>query len=158
MPEATTAIMRDGEERVLFELFSAVRSEELGMTAWDAQLRDRILRMQFTAQRRSYHEQYPGIVERFIVRDGTPIGWMMIDDSGEALCCVDLAIMPAERRKGIATGTLRALQEEAAATDRPLVLSVLRLNAAALSLYDRLGFRPVGGNDSHVLLEWRQTR
>jgi len=158
MPAATTAIMRDGEERVLFELFTAVRSEELGMTGWDAPLRDQILRMQFTAQRRSYHEQYPGIVERFILRDGTPIGWLMIDDSGEALRCVDLAIMPAERRKGVATNTLRALQEEAAATDRPLVLSVMRMNAAALALYDRLGFRSVGGNDSHVLLEWRQTR
>ena len=77
---------------------------------------------------------------------------------GAALRCVDLAIVSAERRKGVATGTLRALQEEAAATDRPLVLSVLRLNAPALALYDRLGFRCVGGNDSHVLLEWRQTR
>ena len=158
MLEATTAIVRDGEEPVLFELFSAVRSGELGMADWDAQLRDQILRMQFTAQRRSYYEQYPGMVERFILRDGAPIGWMMIDDSGGALRCVDLAIMPAERRKGVAIGTLRALQEEAAATDRPLVLSVLRMNAAALALYDRLGFRPVGGNDSHVCLEWRQTR
>lgn len=150
--------MKDGEEPVLFELFSAVRSADLGMADWDARLRDQILRMQFTAQRRSYREQHPAIVERFILRDGVPVGWLMIDDGGAALRCIDLAVVPAERRKGVAGGTLRALQEEAAATDRAVVLSVLRMNAPALALYERLGFRPVGGNDSHVLLEWRHTR
>lgn len=155
MPSFTTKAIGADDEAIFFGLYSAVRSEELGMQSWDAPLRDQILRLQFAAQRNGHRQQYPGIVERFILRDGRAIGWIMVSHDA-AIRCVDLAILPEERRRGAATRALRHLQEEAAATGQPLVLSVLRANAPALALYDRLGFQPVGGNELHVFLEWRE--
>lgn len=155
MPSVTTKIIGADDEVIFFALYSAVRSEELGMQAWDAPLRDQILRLQFAAQRNGYRQQYPGIVEQFILRDGRCIGWIMVS-LDDAIRCVDLAILPEERRRGAATRALRHLQEQAAATGQSLVLSVLRTNAPALALYDRLGFQAVGENESHVFLEWRQ--
>ena len=155
MPSFTTRIIGADDEAIFFALYSAVRSEELGMQMWDAPLRDQILRLQFAAQRSSHRQQYPAIVEQFILRDGRAIGWMMVNHDA-AIRCVDLAIIPEERRRGAATLALRHLQEQAAATGEPLVLSVLRTNVPALALYDRLGFQPVGENELHVFLEWRE--
>ena len=155
MATTTTVPIHAGEEPVFFRLFAAVRSEELGMQAWDATLRDQMLRLQFSAQRRGYRDQYPALVERFILRDGLPVGWIVTDRSGAAVRCVDIAIVSDERRKGVASSVLRELQEEAAATGRPVAMSAVRTNAPALALYDRLGFQPVGETDVHIFLEWR---
>jgi len=156
MPTFTTATMGADEDPIFLALYNAVRSEELGMQAWDPVLRDQILQLQFVAQRSSYRQQDPAIVEQFILRDGRAIGWIMVSRSGDAVRCLDVAILPEERRRGAATRTLRGLQEEAAARAVPLMLSVLRTNAPALGLYDRLGFHVVGERASHVFLEWRE--
>lgn len=158
MPTFTTATMGDEEDQTFFALYNAVRSEELAMQAWDPVLRDQILRLQFVAQRSSYRKQDPAMAEQFILRDGRAIGWIMISRSVAEVRCVDVAILPGERRRGAASQAIRGLQDEAAARAVPLVLSVLRANASALALYHRLGFQSVGGNDSHVFLEWRQVQ
>lgn len=157
MPTFTTRSIEGDEEPIFFSLYSAVRAEELGMQAWDASLRGQILRLQFAAQRGGYRQQFPGIVEQFILRDGRPIGWIMVSH-GEAVRCVDLAVLSEERRRGAATRALGDLQEQAAASGVPLVLSVLRTNAAALALYDRLGFERAGESETHVFLEWRRAQ
>lgn len=138
-----------------FDLFSRVRAEELGMQAWDPQLRDQMLRLQDQAQRRGYLAQFPSSDTRLILRKGEPIGWLIVDRSGATLHCVDIAVVPEARNQGVATWVWRTLQDEAAATARPLVLTVLRTNVRALALYVRLGFRVVGETDAHVLMEWR---
>ena len=154
----TTATMGDDEDQAFFALYSAVRSEELAMQDWDPVLRDQILRLQFVAQRNSYRKQDPAMAEQFILRDGRAIGWIMISRSVADVRCVDVAILPGERRQGAASQVLRGLQDEAAARAVPVVLSVLRTNASALALYHRLGFQSVGENDSHLFLEWRQAQ
>jgi len=155
VPSFTTKNIDADGEAVFFGLFSAVRAEELGMQSWDPILRDQILRLQFAAQRSAYRQQFPGLVEQFIMRDGQPIGWIMVS-RGEAVRCVDLAILGEERRRGAATRVLRDMQDEAASSGVPLVLSVLRTNAAAIALYNRLGFLPAGKNESHTFMEWRR--
>jgi ribosomal protein S18 acetylase RimI-like enzyme len=137
-----------------FELFKRVRVDELGMHTWDAQLRDQILRLQAEAQRRGYLAQFPASDRRLILREGEPIGWLIVDRSGSSLHCVDIAVVPEARNQGVATWVWRGLQEEAAATARPLVLTVQRTNERALAHYVRLGFRVVGETDAHVQMEW----
>ena len=138
-----------------FELFSRVRAEELGMQAWDPQLRDQMLRLQYEAQRRGYLAQFPASDTRLILRGGEPIGWLIVDRSGAMLHCVDIAVVPEARNQGVATWVWRTLQAEASATARPLVLTVLRTNVRARALYVRLKFRVVGETVAHVLMEWR---
>jgi ribosomal protein S18 acetylase RimI-like enzyme len=138
-----------------FDLFRRVRVDELGMQAWDAQLRDQILRLQDEAQRRGYLAQFPASDTRVILREGEPIGWLIVDRSGSTLHCVDIAVVPEARNQGVATWVWRGLQNEAAATARPLVLTVQRSNERALAHYERLGFRAAGETDAHLLMEWR---
>lgn len=145
-----------GDDAALFRLFAAVRADDLGMHTWEPALRDQMLRLQFEAQRRGYLQQFPGADARLILRNSSPVGWVIVDSRGGALRCVDIAILSSERCQGIGTRVLRALQEEAAAADRPVTLSVMHLNIRALELYLRLGFRVVAETDLHTLMEWRR--
>jgi len=140
----------------LFQLFASVRADDLGMHTWEPALRDQMLRLQFEAQRRGYLQQFPDADARLILRNGSPVGWVIVDRSDAGLRVVDIAILSSERCQGVGTRVLRALQEEAAAEDRPVTLSVMHLNVRALELYLRLGFRAVGETDLHTLMEWRR--
>jgi ribosomal protein S18 acetylase RimI-like enzyme len=144
------------DEAAFFQLFAAVRAEELGMRVWDPHLRDQMLRIQFEAQRRGYREQFPAADERLILRNGSPVGWIIVDRSGTELNGIDMALLSEERNRGVGTRVIRALQEEAAAESRAMVLSVLTLNVRALALYVRLGFRVTRETDTHTFMEWRR--
>ena len=126
------------------------------MDAWDPAQRDRVLRVQFAAQRRSYRQEFPKADERVILRDGSPIGWVVVDRSGAELHGIDIALVADQRSRGIGTMVIRALQDEAAADGRPMVITVLRSNVRALALYERLGFRPIRHTEVHTLMEWRR--
>jgi ribosomal protein S18 acetylase RimI-like enzyme len=154
--DTLTLEMVRAEEAALFQLYTAVRAEELGMQDWDPELRNQMLRLQFEAQRRGYREQFPAADERLIVRDGSPVGWIIVDRSGTELRAIDMALLLAERNRGVGTRVIRGLQQEAAAGNRPMVLSVLTLNVRALGLYVRLGFRVIGETDTHAIMEWRR--
>jgi ribosomal protein S18 acetylase RimI-like enzyme len=155
----STLAFRDAgpdDDAALFQLFTEVRSEELRMEQWEPALRNQLLRFQFEAQRRGYREQCPGANARLILRDGSPVGWIIVDRSGPRLHCVDIAIVTGARSTGLGTRVLRALQEEAAAAERPVALMVLRSNVRARGLYVRLGFRVTEETDLHTLMEWRR--
>ena len=143
------------DETVFFELYTAVRTEELGMQDWNPEVRTQILRFQFEAQRRAHREHFPDMDECLILRDGSPVGWVIVDRSGTELHGIDMALLSGERDKGVGTQVIRALQEEAAFRNRPMAITVRRMNARALGLYVRLGFRVVGETETHILMEWR---
>jgi ribosomal protein S18 acetylase RimI-like enzyme len=143
-------------EAVFFEIYAEVRGEELKMQDWAPEFRAATLRIQFEAQARGYREQFPGAEECLILRAGSPIGWLIVDRSGPALHCIDIAIVPGERSKGIGTQVFRALQEEAASKGGPVVLTVRPANSRALALYLRLGFRVIRQDDLHTIMEWRR--
>jgi ribosomal protein S18 acetylase RimI-like enzyme len=154
--DTVTLEMVRADEAPLFQLYAAVRAEELRMQDWAPELRNQMLRFQFEAQRRGYREQFPAADELLIVSDGSPVGWIVVDRSGTELHAIDIAVLSKERNKGVGTRVIRTLQEEAAARSRPMVLSVLTLNVRALGLYVRLGFGAISETDTHTVMEWRR--
>jgi GNAT superfamily N-acetyltransferase len=144
------------DEAVLLALFGAVRAGELHLNGWEPSLRDRMLRTQFEAQRRGYREEFPAAVERLILHAGIPIGWVIVDASGRDLHGIDIGLLPEHQSKGVGTHVIRALQQEAAAEGRRMIITVQRFNVRARALYERLGFRSTSETDTHVVMEWRQ--
>jgi len=73
------------------------------------------------------------------------VGYVLARISGEEGEILDLAVLPAERRRGIGNQLIRAvrgaMQREGV---RELYLEVRESNAAARALYQQQGFRPVG--------------
>ena len=128
------------------------------MQTWEPDLRDRMLRMQFEAQRHAYRGEFPHAETRLILRDGLPIGWVIVDRSGRELHGIDIALLPDQQRQGVGTRVIQSLQAEAAAASRAMVITVQRRNFRALSLYRRLGFRAIRDTEAHIVMEWRHAR
>ena len=143
------------DDRLFFELYAAVRGEELGMEQWPRDQRDRILRLQLDAQRRSYRHQFPAADERLILRNGSPIGWVIVNHTSPELHGIDIALLAKDRSKGLGTAVIRALQREAAAGRKPMIITVQRRNVRAHALYARLGFKDVSQTDLYTIMVWR---
>ncbi len=142
------------DDSLQFELYATTRAAEMALVDWTTEQKEAFIRMQFAAQTQSYRSQFPQASRQIITRDGDGIGRLIVDRSGPCILLIDITVLPAHRRAGIGTRLLRELQDEAAATGRPLRLHVETFNPA-LRLYQRLGFRPVSANGLYLELEWR---
>lgn len=155
MPPVVFSPVPAGDTAALFDLFSRARTHDLGAAAWDESVRAATLRLQFDAQQRGYRERWPLAETTLLVHDGEAVGWAIVDRSGAAIHLVDIAVVPERRGRGAATAAIRALQDEAARAGRPVSLSVLRDNLAAIRLYSRLGFTPTGADQLYLRLTWQ---
>ena len=80
-----------------------------------------------------------------VTDDGTVLGYgsmLFVPDEGQL---VNLAVLSTARRQGIGKQILSSLIEEAKSRGtKTIALEVRVSNAAAIALYERLGFRSVG--------------
>jgi ribosomal-protein-alanine acetyltransferase len=87
-----------------------------------------------------------GTARAFVAVDsGRVVGYVMARISGEEAEILNLAVLPDDRRRGLArqllTAGLAALVESKVAD---VYLEVRESNAGAIALYQGFGFRPVG--------------
>lgn len=77
------------------------------------------------------------------VRDATSpsrlLGYLAAKPVGESLELMNLAVLPAARRQGIASALIEALKRTA--VERTITLEVRETNRAAIELYTQHGFR-----------------
>jgi ribosomal protein S18 acetylase RimI-like enzyme len=138
---------------LLFRIYASTREEELALTDWDDAQKTSFLSQQFTAQDTHYREHYPGAVFSLILLADEPIGRLYIHRRPDEIRIMDIALLPPHRNRGHGTSLLRDLQTEAAEADKSLTIHVEQFNPA-LSLYTRLGFRPVAEHGVYLLMEW----
>lgn len=146
------------DDAFLFGLYASTRAEELAAWGWSAAQQEPFLRMQWLAQKRGYEARYPSEGHCVLELEGQPVGRLWVVRGEHELRLVDVTLLPALRGRGLGTGVLRSLQEEAARAGKPLRLHVTR-NNPALRLYTRLGFTSARGSESELAqpyleLEW----
>ncbi len=91
------------------------------------------------------------------------IGYLVISRYVDAWHVMNLAVAPAERRRGIASALMERLFELTAGDGRRgYTLEVRESNEPAIKLYERFGFRPAGrrrgyyhDNREDALIMWR---
>lgn len=77
-------------------------------------------------------------------------GFVMTRVAGDEAEILTIAVVPGSRRKGIASALLNEAARQASKHGaRTMFLEVAENNAAALGLYNRLGFREVGRRKSY---------
>ena len=146
------------DDAFLLGLYASTRAEELAAWGWSAAQQEPFVRMQWLAQKRGYEVRYPSEGHCILELEGQPVGRLWVVRGEHELRLVDVTLLPAQRGRGLGTGVLRSLQEEAARAGKPLRLHVTR-NNPALRLYSRLGFTPMAGAEQGMLepylaLEW----
>jgi ribosomal protein S18 acetylase RimI-like enzyme len=94
--------------------------------------------MQLEAQHAHYSKHRVGSDFRVISRNGEAIGRLYLAHWNSEHRIVDIAFLPAHRRKGLGEALLRDLLDEAAGAAKALSIHVEKFNRA-MSLYRRLG-------------------
>ncbi len=144
----------DGE--FLFQVYTSTRQEELAHVGWSESQQHSFLEMQFQAQRRYYESEYPGAEFQIILADRQPAGRLYVHRREIEIRIMDLALLPAYRRRGLGTRLLKAILDEGAQSNRHVTIHVEIFNPA-LQLYERLGFRRIATNGVYHLLQWMPT-
>ncbi len=142
------------DDAFLQQVYASTRQEELAPLPWTAEQKSSFLRMQFEAQHRHYHQQFPDASFQIILRDGVEAGRLYVDRRPDTIHVIDIALLPSHRGAGIGTSILRDLMAEGDLTGRSVTLYVERFNPA-LRLYERLGFRVAADSDVYLFLERR---
>ena len=143
-----------GDHDFLFTLYQSGRAEEMASWGWEPAQQVDFLRFQFGAQQRHYASAFPNAELRIVLEGGAPVGGILTAANEDTLHLIDLSLLPDARGRGIGTGLLTALKEEAKKKKRGVTLSVRKENPAAIRLYRRLGFYCVGESDTDLQMRW----
>jgi ribosomal protein S18 acetylase RimI-like enzyme len=77
---------------------------------------------------------------QIIENDGLAVGFLMTLEHGSDLTLHTVCILPESQGRGFGTAIIREVLDAASARNRGVIVSVLKANSAARSLYERLGF------------------
>jgi ribosomal protein S18 acetylase RimI-like enzyme len=151
--EITLRRITAADEDFLYRVYASTREEELGQTGWDREQKEAFLKMQFAAQHRFYSEQFPQAALEIVELDREPVGRFYRDRRPDEIRLIDIALLPEYRNKGIGTGLLSELLEEARQRGIVVRIHVEHANPA-LALYQRLGFYQIDDQGVYYLMEW----
>lgn len=141
------------DREFLSAVYASTREEEMARVDWDEKQKAAFLEMQFSAQHLYYQENYTDTDFLIVIFDGRAVGRLYIARWPDEVRVVDLALLPEFRNKGIGTGILQNVLEEAAVAGKPVRIHVECFNPA-LQLYRRLGFERIGEHGVYYLMEW----
>lgn len=130
----------DADLPFLGALYASTREEELRRVPWSEAEKAAFLASQFSCQHTYYQAHYPAARFDVIEREGRAIGRLYLAPLGDELRIVDVALVLAERGRGLGTRLLGAVLARAESEGKAVSIHVERGNPA-LGLYERLGFR-----------------
>jgi ribosomal protein S18 acetylase RimI-like enzyme len=102
--------------------------------------------------RAAFREERDLRVTDVIVADGTAVGYIVIEDHDDVWFVEMFVVAPAHQNRGIGTAVMEQIMDDAPV---PVQLTVRKENPAARALYERLGFRAIGGDAERTRMEWR---
>jgi len=146
--------VRPQDREFLLSVYASTRTDELAMVPWSEAEKAAFIRQQFDAQTAYWDEQYPDAERSVVEMDGQPAGRLYVQRWPRELRLVDIALLPAFRRRGAGTELIHRLFSEAAGTGTPVTIHVEIFNPAR-ALYERLGFSSRGERGMYMLMEWR---
>ena len=144
----------DEDEAFLLRLYGCSRPDAELLAVSAAENFDDLVRTQFELQRRHYQTSFPDAVHEIIEIEGEPAGRIWNDWREDEVRCLDVALLPEHRSKGLGGQILEDLKAQAAQRRVVVTLSVEHWNPRARAFYERHGFAVIKSYDSHSLLEW----
>ncbi|PYS38866.1 MAG: GNAT family N-acetyltransferase [Acidobacteria bacterium] len=142
------------DDEFLLELYKSSRGDDLRELGWDEHRTSEFLDMQYEAQQRFNRDEYPQAVDQIVLLEGKPVGRWLVERREQEIRGVDLALLPADRNRGLGSFLIRRLQDEARRADQPLRLQVIRFSRA-VNLFERLGFTRTSETGTHFQMEWQ---
>lgn len=147
------AVTADDQD-FLLELYRSSRGNDLRELGWDEDRIREFLGMQYEAQQKFHDSDYQNARDEIIVCDGESAGRLLIEPREREIRCIDIALLPPFRNRGVGSVLIGQLQTRANREQKPLRLQVIRFNRA-INLFERLGFERTSETGTHFQMEWR---
>jgi ribosomal protein S18 acetylase RimI-like enzyme len=144
--------IQDSDHPFLCEVYASTRMDELRTVPWTMAERDAFLRMQFNAQHKHYQVHFPNAEYSIILIGNLPAGRLYLDRSDAEFRIIDIALLPAFRRRGIGGNIISTILAQASAAGKTVSIHVERFNPA-LRLYQRLGFKVVEEGPIYLFMQ-----
>jgi ribosomal protein S18 acetylase RimI-like enzyme len=116
---------------------------------------DDLIKMQQKIHESGQHAQFPHARFLLLHRDEEGIARIVLDQDAQRWHLVDIAVLPAMHRQGIAGWLLRWMQSGAAQENLPLTLNVQKHNLPARTLYLKHGFVISGTDTMFEQMRWQ---
>jgi ribosomal protein S18 acetylase RimI-like enzyme len=136
----------------LYELFASIRADEMALTGWDEDAREKFLRSQLALQTHHYQTYYPNTRFDIIMESNQRVGRLYVERGSDGMVIHDIALIPTARGRGIGSYLLSKLIDEAS-NSRLLLQIFVEQHNPAMNLYVRLGFNPVKLEGIYYLME-----
>ncbi|MCX4161011.1 MULTISPECIES: GNAT family N-acetyltransferase [Paraburkholderia] len=121
------------DRQTLFALYKLSLYEYIDQTfGWDEDF-----------QQDRFSKSYPDPEISLIVLGSATVGYFALRNEPDSLHLSLLLLQPESRNRGIGRTVMHTLMSRAAASGQPLTLSCFLSNRAAISFYQKLGFRAV---------------
>jgi len=137
----------------LRQVYKSSRGDDLRELGWEEGRINEFLEMQYEAQCTFDEKDHQEATNEIILSSGIRAGRLLSMSGTDEIRCIDIALLPQFRNRGLGTLLLQRMQQRAAATNKALRLQVIRFSQA-VSLFERLGFVRTSETGSHVQMEW----
>lgn len=145
--------MTDADLPFARDVYVSTRLEELAVTGWPLDVQRQFLNDQFELQHKHYRTHYTAAEWLIIQSGGEPIGRLYLEQRGDELRIIDIALKSESRGRGYGTAILKDLIAEYGTICSRLSIHVEKNNSAR-SLYLRLGFKPIEEHGVYDLMAW----
>lgn len=135
------------DDAFLRRLISETVTQELGAAAWPQPMRDHLVGLQEKVRRQTIRSTYPDAESQIIVVDGVEAGWVVVASLPGEMRLVEIMVLAEYRGKGVGSAVIREIMAVADHGGKKVRLGVNAMNPGAIRLYERLGFRRIGGDE-----------
>ena len=141
------------DDPFLLDVYRSSRGDDLRGLGWDEDRISEFLSMQYDAQQIFHEADYENATDEVIMCGGGRAGRLVTERREHEIRCVEVALLPPYRNRGIGSLLIRQLKDQARAEGKPLRLQVIRFNRA-VNLFERLGFERTSETGTHFQMEW----
>jgi len=143
----------DADLDFLRAVYESTRAAELALVNWSEEQKRDFLDMQFHAQHKFYHENFPDAEYDILELDGNPVGRIYIDRRPTEIRLIDIALLPEYQNRRIGSSLILKLMEDSTKAKLPITLHVEVFNRAQ-ELYHRLDFKRIRDDGLYIFMEW----
>ena len=104
-------------------------------------------------QRELHEARFASHEFRIIGFRGTNVGFFAMSNTSEKVTLHQLFILPEYQGRGIGSACMTRIVNDAYMEQKPVKLQVLNVNTRAITFYQRLGFKIVSDDCTHVQME-----
>ncbi|MFP3917579.1 GNAT family N-acetyltransferase [Lysinibacillus telephonicus] len=141
------------DESFMYKLFVSTRIQEFTLLHLSEKQIQSLLKMQYDAQKNSFHTRFPNATYEMIYLEGVRIGRMITDKKRHCIHLVDISLLPEYRGKGYGTEIIKTIQKVAIMERMDVTLYVLQGNPAQ-NLYERCGFYVIEKVDPYLAMRF----